>query len=80
MQNSNKIQMLTIKEAGKLIEGLTEFRIRALCLSGELPCLKAGKKFLINSQVLYSYVNGELNNIVVNPPCENKSQIKRIDL
>jgi len=78
MENSNKIQMLTIKEAGKLIEGLTEFRIRALCISGELPCVKAGKKYLINSQTLYNYVNGGIPATV---SAENtKPHIKRVDL
>ena len=42
MNNSAK-RVLTIKEAEKLFEGLTEYRIRMMCTSGELPCIKAGK-------------------------------------
>ncbi|EGC04139.1 helix-turn-helix domain-containing protein [Ruminococcus albus] len=56
----NKIVMLTIKEAAALVEGLTEYRVRELCKSGKLPCFKAGKKYLINKDILYKYLNGEL--------------------
>ncbi len=55
-----KITMLTIKEAAALVDGLTEYRIRELCKSGELHCFKAGKKYLINKDILYKYLNGEL--------------------
>ena len=56
-----KIQMLTIKEAAALVDGLTEFRVRQMCRSGELPCFKAGKKYLINKDILYKTLNGELS-------------------
>ena len=56
----NKIVMLTIKEAAALVEGLTEYRVRELCKSGKLPCFKAGEKYLINKDILYKYLNGEL--------------------
>ncbi|SDA20016.1 DNA binding domain-containing protein, excisionase family [Ruminococcus sp. YE71] len=55
-----KITMLTIKEAAALVDGLTEYRVRELCKSGELHCFKAGKKYLINKDILYKYLNGEL--------------------
>lgn len=55
-----KITMLTIKEAAALVDGLTEYRVRELCRSGALPCFKAGKKYLINKDILYKYFNGEL--------------------
>ena len=54
-----KKRVLTIKEAAKLIDGLTEFRIRQLCISGQLPCFKAGRKYLINEDKLYEVVLGE---------------------
>lgn len=54
--------MLTIKEAGKIIPGLTEYRLRVMCINGDIPCIKAGRKYLINENVLYKYVNGELTN------------------
>jgi len=53
----NKIKMLTIKEAALLIDGLTEYRIRQMCITGELPCFKAGKKYLINKQKLLEFIN-----------------------
>ena len=54
----NKIKMLTIKEAALLIDGLTEYRIRQMCINGELPCFKAGKKYLINEKSLYNAILG----------------------
>ena len=59
-ENTNeKIVMLTIKEAAALVDGLTEYRVRQLCRSGELPCIKAGKKFLINKDVLITFLGGD---------------------
>ena len=60
-KTETKIQMLTIKEAAALVDGLTEFRVRQMCRSGELPCFKAGKKYLINKDILYKTLNGELS-------------------
>ena len=53
---TNKPTMLTIKEAAKLVQGLTEY----MCKSGELPCIMAGKKYLINKDTLYKFLSGEL--------------------
>ena len=53
-------RILTIKEAAKLIEGLTEYRIRQMCKSGQLPCFMAVKKYLIDEQALYKAVFGEI--------------------
>ena len=51
--------MLTIKEAAKLVEGLTEYRIRTMCKSGQIPCIMAGKKYLINKDKLFEFLYGE---------------------
>jgi excisionase family DNA binding protein len=51
---NDKVQMLTIKEAAKVVDGITEHRIRQMCRSGEIPYYKAGNKFLINKNVLIS--------------------------
>ena len=48
-----KKRVLTIKEAAKLIDGITEFRI------GQLPCFKAVRKYLISEDKLYEVVLGE---------------------
>lgn len=57
--NETKITMLTIKEAAALVDGLTEYRVRELCRSGELPTVKAGKKYLINRDVLIRFLGGD---------------------
>jgi excisionase family DNA binding protein len=56
LQNPKKV--LTIKEAAKLIDGITEYRIRQMCVSGQLPHFKAGKKFLIAESALIKVVFG----------------------
>ena len=42
----NKITMLTIKEAAAMVEGLTEYRVRQMCVNKQIPCIMAGKKYL----------------------------------
>lgn len=54
-----KRKILTIKEAAQLIDGLTEYRIRQMCISGQLPCFMAGKKYLIAEENLYKAVFGD---------------------
>lgn len=56
---NNKAKLLTIKQASQIVEGVTEYRIRQMCISGELPCFKAGKKYLINENMLLKTVMGE---------------------
>ena len=55
---TEKKKVLTIKEAAQLIEGLTEYRIRQMCKSGQLTCFMAGKKYLISEDTLYAVVFG----------------------
>ncbi|GHU47489.1 hypothetical protein FACS1894120_5540 [Clostridia bacterium] len=57
------LKLYTIKEAAKHIEGLTEFRIRQMCITGELPCVKAGRKYLICGQVLEKYLTEAYQNV-----------------
>ncbi|MCL2634170.1 MAG: helix-turn-helix domain-containing protein [Oscillospiraceae bacterium] len=54
--NQDRNRLLTIKEAAMLIDGLTEYRIRQMCITGELPCFMAGKKYLIPEKALYNTV------------------------
>jgi len=56
--NREKIKLLTISEAAKLIDGLTEYRIRQMCITGDLTCFMAGKKYLIAEAELYRIVFG----------------------
>ncbi len=61
-KTQTEITMLTIKQAASLVQGLTEYRVRELCKTGQLPCFKAGKKYLINKDILYKFLSGELDN------------------
>ncbi len=54
----NKITMLTIKEAAAMVEGLTEYRVRQMCVNKQIPCIMAGKKYLINKETLTDYLCG----------------------
>jgi len=56
MADLSGIQMLTINEAAKRVPGLTKYRIREMCIKGELPCVKAGRKYLICEQVLAQFL------------------------
>lgn len=49
---NNKAKLLIIKQVAQGVDGIAEYRIRQMCISGELPCFKAGKKYLINENVL----------------------------
>ena len=55
----NKITMLTIKEAAAMVEGLTEYRVRQMCVNKQIPCIMAGKKYLINKDVLLDFLRGK---------------------
>ena len=56
MSQTASTRMLTINEVAERAPGLSKWRIREMCISGELPHLKAGKKYLINEQVLIGYL------------------------
>lgn len=55
----NKITMLTIKEAAAMVEGLTEYRVRQMCVNKQIPCIMAGKKYLINKEILLDFLRGK---------------------
>lgn len=57
-----KVKLLTIRQATQVIEGLTAYRIRKLCKSGELPCFKSGNKYLIQEDVLLDLVGASQKN------------------
>lgn len=62
MNNIKIPKMRTVKEAVAEIKAydsgtaITEYHIRQLVLSGVLPRVKAGKKFLINLDTLIEYL------------------------
>jgi len=55
-ETTNTIRMLTINEAALRVPGLTKYRIREMCIRGEMPCVKAGRKYLICEAVLIRYL------------------------
>lgn len=57
--DEKKITMLTIKEAAGLVEGLTEYRVRQMCIQKQIPCIMAGKKYLINKDILLRFLCGD---------------------
>ena len=54
--NEPRARMLTIDEAAAVVDGLTKYRVRQMCLTGELKHIKAGKKFLINQKHLLEII------------------------
>ena len=58
-EKNEKKKLLTIKEASELVDGITEYRVRQMCRSGQLPCFKAGRKYLINADKLFMVVFGD---------------------
>lgn len=58
-EKNEKKKLLTIKEASELVDGITEYRVRQMCRSGQLPCFKAGRKYLINVDKLFKVVFGD---------------------
>ena len=57
--NEERIVMLTIKEAAALVAGLTEYRVRQMCINDQVPHIMAGKKYLINKELFLRYLRGE---------------------
>ena len=57
--NEERIVMLTIKEAAALVEGLTEYIDRQMCINDQVPHIMAGKKYLINKDLFLRYLRGE---------------------
>ena len=57
--NEERIVMLTIEEAAALVEGLTEYRVRQMCINDQVPHIMAGKKYLINKDLFLRYLRGE---------------------
>ena len=56
METTRKPVMLTINQAAETVDGLTKFRIRQMCIDGTLPCIFAGKKYLINKSALLKVI------------------------
>lgn len=53
----NKPRLLTIPEASQLIHGLTEYRLRKLCKSGEIKNFKFDNRIMVLEQDVLNYFN-----------------------
>jgi len=57
-------KMRTLKEAYDYIKkidpatAITQNALRRMVVSGQVPCVKAGKKYLIDMDVLFEYLKG----------------------
>ena len=52
---TKKMRLLTLKEAAKLIDGLTEYRVRQLVLQGDIKYHKFGNKYMIPEYEILKY-------------------------
>ena len=75
MADTTGIRMLTINEAAKCFPGLTKYRIREMCINGDLPCIKAGRKYLICEQVLVQHLTEPAT---VNTGTSENSKLRKI--
>ena len=53
--NSKKPRLLTLKQAAVLVEGLTEYRVRQMCLNGDIKYHKFGNKYMISEREILNY-------------------------
>jgi excisionase family DNA binding protein len=54
-EHEKKPRLLTLKEAAKLIDGLTEYRIRIMCINGEIKYHRFGNKYMIPEREILKY-------------------------
>ena len=53
MNGSKKPRLLTLKQAAELIDGLTAYRIRQMCLSNSIKYHRFGSKYMVSeSEIL----------------------------
>lgn len=71
--------MLTIKEAKAKFPGTSEHGIRQFVLSGALPSVKCGRKYLICEQVLADFLMKGNNNQAKQPQLEVIGKIRRLE-
>ncbi len=58
MENTEKIRLLTVREAAAMIDGLSEYRIRKMVKDGIIPIFMSGNKILMSKEALLSVVLG----------------------
>jgi hypothetical protein len=58
---SKKPRLLTLKEAAKLIDGLTEYRVRLMCVRGEVKYHKFGNKYMVSERAILEHFGEAVN-------------------
>ena len=58
METTNrKPRLLTLKEAAALIDGLTEYRVRMMCINDEIKYHKFGNKYVVSEHEILKHFN-----------------------
>ena len=52
---TKKPRLLTLKQAAELIEGLTEYRVRMLCINDKIKYHKFGNKYMVSERVILNF-------------------------
>ena len=52
---AKKPRLLTLKQAAELVEGLTEYRVRQMCIEGSIKYHKFGNKYMISEHEILKY-------------------------
>jgi excisionase family DNA binding protein len=52
---TKKPRLLTLKQAAELVEGLTEYRVRQMCIEGNIKYHKFGNKYMISEREILNY-------------------------
>ena len=60
-ENTEKqVILLTIKEASEMVSGLSQYQLRLMVKTKQLPCVQAGRKIFINKDVLLRHLGAEV--------------------
>jgi excisionase family DNA binding protein len=54
-ESIKKPRLLTLKQAAALVEGLTEYRVRRMCISGDIKYHKFGNKYMISESEILKF-------------------------
>ena len=73
-------RVMTVKEAAALIDGLSEYRLRQMCLSGQIDCIKAGRKILVTEEAVLRAVFGSSIEEISQTTYQKEENIKSCDL
>ena len=56
--SEEKLKLLTVKEAADKLERMSPYILRKMIKSGELPCVRYGRKIFIREDVLTEHFFG----------------------